>query len=613
LEVIARFKEVIREGGQVALAMPRGTGKSVMAQFIALWALLYCHLRFLVIVAANKKEAKKMLDAIKDAISTNRLLLEDFPEIVYPLKRLNGSALLARGQLYFGKSTAITWTAEDVIFPTILGSKASGAKVVCVGINGAIRGKNTEMPDGSTARPDLVIIDDPQTEDTAASPKKTEKIEEKIAKAIKGLAEAGTRLSQIMTVTVIREGDAADRYLDHNIYPQWHGMRYKMLDAFPENTALWDEYATLRRVSEKQATAFYKKNRAAMDKGAVCTWDDCFDRRSEISAIQAAMNLHIDDPVSFSSEQQNEPIRPETGSSITDAKTIRKRLNGLKRGVVPSETEVITGFIDVHDNVLYWCVAAWAGDFTGYVIDYGTFPEQSRSYFNKNDRDLHVMKERFKGRKNTVIAQGVEFLATDLLRRLWTVQNDETAIMQIDRLLIDSRYMHKAVESALTRIRDTSVKPSMGIGVPAKTTPMNQWPQRTGRKYGDYWFIDKPSRRSYRTVTMDVNYWKCQVHDAFGLKAGDRGGLTLWGKSGETHRMFSEHCNGETVQFVSAKYQANEWTTKPNMDNHLFDCMVGCMAAASYAGIKANDMPAPLIQTSNQTITKQARMAVRFD
>jgi hypothetical protein len=50
--------------------------------------------------------------------------------------------------------------------------------------------------------------------------------------------------------------------------------------------------------------------------------------------------------------------------------------------------------------------------------------------------------------------------------------------------------------------------------------------------------------------------------------------------------MFSEHLNGETVQFVQAKYNANEWTAKPNTDNHFFDCAVGCMVAASHAGIK---------------------------
>ena len=589
--MIERFTRVILDGGKVALAMPRGTGKSTIAQFLALWALLYGHLRFLVIVAANKKEAKKILDAIKEQLRQNRFLLEDFPEVVFPIQKLKGTALLARGQLHLGEPTNITWTAEEIVFPTIAGSRVSGAKVVTVGINGAIRGKNAEMPDGDTARPDMVIIDDPQTEKTAASLTMSEKIEEIVNKTINGLGEAGTRLSQIMCCTVIREGDVADRYLNHDIYPQWHGMRYKLLEAMPENTDLWDEYANLRRDNEKKATTFYKKNRKVMDKGALPSWEDCFDPRCEVSATQAAMNLYIDDPISFSSEQQNAPIRPGAGTVLADAKTIRRRLNGLARGIVPTNAEAITAMIDVHDDILYWCVTAWSGDFTGWVIDYGTFPEQSRVHFKKNERSLHTMPQRFKGRKPAIIAQGVEFLASDLTGRMWEVENDPAAIMQIDKLLVDSRYMHKAIETAIRRLpgNKSNIKPSLGVGVSANQTPMNNWPQRDGRKFGDYWIEDKPAKRSHRTVTADVNYWKCQVHDAFSMEVGDAGSLSLFGKQPERHRMFSEHCNAEIVEFVSKKNETYEWSAKPDLDNHFFDCIVGCMVAASHSGIKSKE------------------------
>ena len=577
------------DGGKTSLAMPRGTGKTTIALCIAIWALVHGHLRFLVIVAANKKEAKKILDAIKDQLRQNKLLAEDFPEVVYPIQQLKGTALLARGQLHLGEPTNITWTAEEIVFPTISGSRVSGARVVTVGINGAIRGKNADMPDGSTARPDMVIIDDPQSEKTAASLTMSEKIEEIINKTINGLGESGTRLSQIMCCTVIREGDVADRYLSHDIYPQWHGMRYKLLDAMPENTALWDEYADLRRDNEKKATAFYKKNRKEMDKGAISSWEDCFDSRCEVSALQAGMNLYIDDPISFSSEQQNAPIRPGVGTVMADAKTIRRRLNGLDRGLVPANAEALTAMIDVHDDILYWAVTAWSGDFTGWVIDYGTFPEQSRSYFKKTDRSLHTMPQQYKGRKPAIIAQGVEFLANDLMGRMWEVENDPAAIMQIDKLLVDSRYMHKAIETAMRQLRKSNIKPSLGVGVSAKTSPINQWPKKDGRKFGDYWIEDKPAKRSHRTVTMDVNYWKGQVHDSFNMQVGDVGSLSFFGKQPERHRMFSEHCNAEIVQFVSAKFEAYEWTPKPDIDNHYFDCIVGCMVAASHTGIKSKE------------------------
>ena len=42
-------------------------------------------------------------------------------------------------------------------------------------------------------------------------------------------------------------------------------------------------------------------------------------------------------------------------------------------------------FIDVQQKVLFWLVAAWEDDFTGYVVDYGTWPDQQRAYFTLRD------------------------------------------------------------------------------------------------------------------------------------------------------------------------------------------------------------------------------------
>ena len=58
-----------------------------------------------------------------------------------------------------------------------------------MGINGAIRGKNRTMPDGSVARPDMVVLDDVQTDADAKSPVQIAKIEETINSSVAGLVE----------------------------------------------------------------------------------------------------------------------------------------------------------------------------------------------------------------------------------------------------------------------------------------------------------------------------------------------------------------------------------------------------------------------------------------
>ena len=42
-------------------------------------------------------------------------------------------------------------------------------------------------------------------------------------------------------------------------------------------------------------------------------------------------------------------------------------------------------FIDVQGTLLFWMLCGWEDDFTGYVIDYGTYPDQKRPYFTLRD------------------------------------------------------------------------------------------------------------------------------------------------------------------------------------------------------------------------------------
>ena len=42
-------------------------------------------------------------------------------------------------------------------------------------------------------------------------------------------------------------------------------------------------------------------------------------------------------------------------------------------------------FVDVQASLLFFVVTAWEEDFTGYILDYGTFPDQRRQYFTLRD------------------------------------------------------------------------------------------------------------------------------------------------------------------------------------------------------------------------------------
>jgi hypothetical protein len=179
----------------------------------------------------------------------------------------------------------------------------------------------------------------------------------------------------------------ADRILDRDKHPQWQGERTKMVYAFPSNEDLWQQYAVLRAEGLKaergivDATEFYRTNRVAMDEGALIAWPERFNE-DELSAVQHAMNLKLQDANAFYAEYQNEPpVEAMLGADQLSAEEIAGKINRLPRCIVAQNCTHVTAFIDVQATLLYYVVAAWSDDFTGGVIDYGAYPDQRRPYF----------------------------------------------------------------------------------------------------------------------------------------------------------------------------------------------------------------------------------------
>src|SRR3972149_4342817 len=103
--------------------------------------------------------------------------------------------------------------------------------------------------DGHSVRPSLVVLDDPQTDESARSLSQCATRESVLAGAGLGLAGPGKKISGIMPCTVIRPADMADNILDPDKHPEWNGERTKMVYAFPANETLWQRYAEIRAES----------------------------------------------------------------------------------------------------------------------------------------------------------------------------------------------------------------------------------------------------------------------------------------------------------------------------------------------------------------------------
>ena len=583
LELIHALEHCLIHDGKQAVAMPRGTGKTTIVKYAAVWALIYGHRRFLMVFSATQPEARKILSSIRGALAVKgTTLAEDFPEVCVPFASLGNSAILARGQLLNGELTEIMTGADELNFPKVPGSKSSGATVRAVGVSGSFRGASTDSPFSLGDRPDFIILDDLQKEELARNPERVADLEEKINSAIEGLAESGYELSMVMACTVLQPGDLADRYLNTEIYPQWHGIRGRMLDELPADMDRWREFRSMRREDPGKAHRFYWVNRGAMRKGAEVSWPEKFDPKHYYDALEMAMTRWADNERGFWSECQNQPMQPAGAAVQVPAKEIMQRINGLDRRELPETAALITAFVDVHDDLLYWAVCAWDKDGSGFCLDYGTYPEQRRHYFSKRDGGLYTMRDRFRTTANLSLKSGLAELFGAMVR--WQYTDGIADPKAIDLIWVDARYKHETVEAAITSAHVADrVMPALGANIGATNKPMLEWKDEPGRQKFPHLVKEKRKGWRYKSVQTDVNWFKSLLHEKFALEPGVPGSFTFWGADPTFHRMIAEHCSAETVQLISSgQYEVNQWREKPlRPDNHFFDCLVGNLAASS--------------------------------
>jgi hypothetical protein len=594
LRVINKIEQAVLCGGLFAMAMPRGTGKSTIAETACLWALIYGHREFVTLIGSDESHALSMLDSIKAELESNELLLEDFPAVCYPINCLEGISNRCGGQLFQGKRTQISWTANEIVLPTIEGSPASGAIIRVAGITGRIRGMKFKRPDGQTVRPSLVILDDPQTDESARSLSQCANRERILAGAVLGLSGPGEKISGIMPCTVIRPGDMADRILDTQKHPEWNGERTRMVYKFPDNEKLWDRYAEIRADSLrafgniKEATEFYRRNKEQMDAGAEVAWLARYNH-DEISALQHAMNLKLQSEPAFWAEYQNEPLPETLGEdeqlSVDD---IAGKLNGYKRGEIPIGCNHLTMFIDVQGKLLFYCFCAWESDFTGYVVDYGAFPDQQRRYFTLREARPSLLDvNRGAGLEGSIYG-GLESLCDDYLSRDW--QRDDGAVMKIERCMIDANWgtSTDVVYQFCRQSRHGALLyPSHGKYVGASSTPFAEYKRKKGERVGHNWRVPNVhGKRTIRHVLYDTNYWKSFIHARLAVVMGDKGCLSLFGRNPADHQLLAEHLTAEyRVKTVGRGRTVDEWKLRPEArDNHWLDCIVGCAVAASIQG-----------------------------
>lgn len=585
-----------RTGGRQAIAAPRGIGKSELTKGLLVYLVLAGLVRFPLAVAATAALAARIYKDFKSKLETSDLLRQDFPEVCDPIRALEGAPQRASRQHIDGQLTRIVWTGDYLSLPCVpwnandylqsLGESQpgyGGIKMAYYGLDAAFRGVNIE-----SCRPDFVLIDDPETRESARSRMQSEDREEIIDKDIAGLASQEDNLAILVLTTVQNRFSLSYRLATPELKPAFNGRLFGMVLRWPNHMEMWDKYVELRKESQIrgdhygiEAVDYYLENRQRMDAGVEMLSDHYVeiitaDGRSLVhSAIQQAFNKIADTSKdAYFTEYQNDP--PEAagpqGMGLT-AEIVVNRLSGLERRQLPANTMHLTAGIDLGKYWCHWVVAAWWKGAGGCVVDYGVaeVAGTSESLDTVASEPL-IYKALLNWRDQLLQAEYVD--ATGIQRK-------------IDAVFVDSGTFTNAAYEFVRQV-GAPFHAVKGIG--------NYRPRRESNKkliVGDHMHAAYQDAERLWLFDLSTDYWKNWVHERFLTPAFDtgnmlrRGSLSLFNQVGrKTHMSFAQHIVAEELvaEFIEGKGTKVKWH-QHNPNNHWLDATYYAAAAARFQGV----------------------------
>lgn len=271
-------------GKKIAVAAPRGFGKSTQITLIlVLYGICYGLEKFIIIISDTASQAWQILENIKLELTQNEKLMLDFPEIF----ERNGSPKPPR------------WTQYEI-------ETLNKIKILVLGSGQRIRGRRFGV-----YRPTFVVADDIESADNTASSELREKTKDWYNKAI--LKVGSEETNYILLGTLCHPQCLLSQYLDPNANHAWLKKKYKAIISDATDSVMWERclniYNNRDSFEGKQgldgARMFYEANKTPMLEGVELLWPErwnYFDLRI----------LQEEDPISFSSEYQNNPLDPRT-------------------------------------------------------------------------------------------------------------------------------------------------------------------------------------------------------------------------------------------------------------------------------------------------------------
>ncbi len=264
-EMIEMLNERNRVPVPICIAAPRGFAKSTHISFgYVIWSILFKKRNFIVIVSESDDLAADLVEFIKIEFKFNKRIIQDF-----------GNILTEEGE------------ASDFI--------ANGVRIFARGRKQMVRGFRFRQ-----YRPDLIVLDDIEKDETAESPSVVLKTLKVITDGIyPSLAPFG---SLFIIGTIIRKRSVLGTILLHNEepYTSWKRKIYRAIEyKNGKESSLWEErfpLSALKEIKEKIGTLAFNReymNNPQDDEVAVFK-EEWFREYSDIDITRLRKAMFID-------------------------------------------------------------------------------------------------------------------------------------------------------------------------------------------------------------------------------------------------------------------------------------------------------------------------------
>lgn len=570
--LIYKIRDVIVYGGQLAVEIYRGGGKTTWMEICIVWGILYGYCDFPLDIAASHPLAKAVRKAIFDLLATSDAILADFPAVPTALRKMNGAVQKGLSLTYNGENVGFVSSDAFLRLPMLKDGSgeplepACGAVLACRGVGASVRGLNI-----NGKRPGVILIDDPMTQKDAASSATVQRIDDYIHADVLNLAANTDTVSAFIAITPQRVGDLAQRIADRTIHPNWSVTICPFLISLPKNfDDLAGEFCDAFYIDaanddfkRSNSRAWYVANH---ERFADCVPADplAFDKNTEVDAVHHALLKYASSGRdAFYAELQLTVKREEHAFVLMPDTVLSRVRKGVDMRTIPDGTVLTVAATDINPSyALSTLVCAFDVKLTGFIPLYRVDPIRISNVANDTEFSARLFDELSRHARE-LAAQGIK----------------------IDRWGIDAGGRQF---DAVTRFAPLA----RGIVCAGEATAMLG---RAGRNWNPYVRsrIRSAINGTVRCRDMQGRTWlafnadekKEQVQRAFSSEPGAPGGLSIF-DGGARHVDFAIQMTNERIR-TKTKIASNDgldrwaivWESKDPHD--LLDCGAMCYALAA--------------------------------